>query len=38
MPTGSEKGRGRLSVYMPIAGCNSDAVHWKVSVRSPICT
>ncbi|KGW51492.1 major facilitator superfamily MFS_1 domain protein [Burkholderia pseudomallei MSHR684] len=37
MPTGSENGCGRLSVYKPITGCSSDAVIWYVSVMRPIC-
>src|SRR5690242_21519034 len=34
MPTGSRYGSGRLSVTSPTAGCNSDAVSWKVSVMT----
>ena len=37
MPTGSEYGIGRLSVYMPTTGCSSDAVTWKARVSRPIC-
>ena len=36
IPAGSRKGIGRRSVYRPIQGCSSEAVHWKVSVIRPI--
>ena len=36
MPTTSENGCGRRSVKVPTRGWSSEAVHWKVSVRSPI--
>jgi hypothetical protein len=38
IPNGSENGCGRLSVASPIIGCRTEAVSWKVSVMSPICT
>jgi hypothetical protein len=37
IPTGSEYGVGRRSVYSPTAGCNKDAVSCEVSAISPIC-
>ena len=37
MPSGSEYGAGRRSVYSPTRGWNSDAVSWYVSVIRPIC-
>ena len=32
MPTGSEYGTGRRSVYSPTTGCSSEAVNWNASV------
>lgn len=36
-PSSGRKGIGRLSVYRPIQGCSSEAVHWKVRVIKPTC-
>jgi hypothetical protein len=36
IPTASEYGFGRRSVYAPTTGCSSDAVSWNVNVISPI--
>ena len=37
MPTTSEYGIGRRSVYIPTSGCSSDAVSCSVSVIRPTC-
>ena len=36
MPTVSEYGCGRRSVYKPTRGCSMEAVHWNARVIRPI--